>query len=407
VGKRIPNADGTWRVEGKQRPGDGTWRRTAAGWALDRMYGGQRLHVAARTQNEARKAMRKLVKRIDAGLLPRDATITLGAWLAEWRGDILDARQGKRGPLKVTTKETYRTLLTTHVVGREAEDDGKKKLPAITPDAISAIPLDKLKPCDIDGLMVRLTNKGMADSSRRQVYHILRLALESARRNKLIEFNPAAEVDRPVVEQHEAKYLSPADLIALLHAAKGLRYHEVLALVAVTGLRRGEALALKIGDLDLVGGIASVRGTLARVGGKLVVTTTKTKGSTRKVVLVPAVVDMLARLADKRDQERDRAGNLWTDTGFVFTTETGQPVDPRNVFRTMQAAAKKAKLTGIGIHTLRHSVATGMMDSGANVKVVSGLLGHSSAEITLDTYTHETPEAQRRAVESWAAQIGL
>ena len=91
----------------------------------------------------------------------------------------------------------------------------------------------------------------------------------------------------------------------------------------------------------------------------------------------------------------------------MFTTETGQPVDPRNVFRTLQAAAKKANLTDIGIHTLRHSVATGMMDSGENVKVVSGLLGHSSAEITLDTYTHETPEAQLRAVESWAAQIGL
>jgi len=407
MGTRVANTDGTYRVEGKQRPGDGAWRKTAAGWALDRMYDGQRLHVAARTQNDARKAMRELVKRLDAGLPPRDATTTFGAWLAEWSGDILDARQSKRGPLKVTTKETYRTLLRTHVVGREAVDEGKKKLPAIAPDPISATPLDKLKPSDIDRLMVRLTNKGMADSSRRQVYHILRLALESARRDRLIAVNPAADVDRPVVEQHEAKYLSPADLIALLHAAEGLRYHEVLALVAVTGLRRGEALALKVKDLDLVAGVANVRGTLARVGGKLVVTTTKTKGSTRKVVLVPAVVDMLARLADKRDQEREHAGNLWTDTGFVFTTETGQPVDPRNVFRTMQAAAKKAKLTGIGIHTLRHSVATGMMDSGANVKVVSGLLGHSSAEITLDTYTHETPEAQRRAVESWAAKIGL
>ena len=392
MGTRIPNADGTYTVEGKQRPGDGTWRRTAtAGWALDRMYDGQRLHVAARTQNEARKAMRELVKRIDAGLPPRDATITLGAWLAEWRGDILDARQSKRGPLKVTTKETYRTLCKTH----------------LETDPIAKIPLDKLKASDIDRMLVRLAATGRSGSSRRQVYHILRLALEAARRDKLIALNPAADVDRPVVESHEATYLSPADVVRLLEAARGLRYHDVLALVAVTGLRRGEALALKVGDLDLVSGVASVRGTLARVGGKLVVTTTKTKGSTRKVVLVPAVVDMLARLADKREQERDRAGNMWTDTGFVFTTETGQPVDPRNVFRTMQAAAKKAKLTDIGIHTLRHSVATGMMDSGENVKVVSGLLGHSSAEITLDTYTHETPEAQRRAVESWAAQIGL
>jgi integrase len=405
MGKRITAADGTYRVEGKQRPGDGSWRRTAAGWALDRMCDGQRLHVTARTQNEARKAMRELVKRIDAGLPPRDATITFGAWLTEWRGDMLDARQSKRGPLKITTKDTYRTLSQTHVLGREA--DAEKKLEAIPADPISEIPLDKLKASDIDRLMVRMKAKGKSDSSRRQVYHIVRIALEAARRDRLIALNPATDVDRPVVEGHEAKYLSPADVVRLLEAARGLRYHEVLALVAVTGLRRGEALALKVKDLDLVSGVASVRGTLARIGGKLVVTTTKTKGSTRKVVLVPAVVDMLARLADKRDQEREHAGNLWTDTGFVFTTETGQPVDPRNVFRTMQVAAKKAKIEGVGIHTLRHSVATGMMDSGENVKVVSGLLGHSSAEITLDTYTHETPEAQRRAVESWAAKIGL
>jgi integrase len=405
MGKRIATEDGTYRVEGKQRPGDGSWRKTAAGWALDRMYDGQRLHVTARTQNEARKAMRELVKRIDAGLPPRDATITFGAWLAEWRGDMLDARQSKRGPLKITTKDTYRTLSQTHVLGRDA--DAKKKLEAIPADPISEIPLDRLKASDIDRLMVRMKAKGKSDSSRRQVYHIVRIALEAARRDRLIAINPAADADRPVVEAHEAKYLSPADVLRLLEAARDLRYHEVLALVAVTGLRRGEALALRVKDLDLVSGVASVRGTLARVGGKLVVTTTKTKGSTRKVVLVPAVVDMLARLADKRDREREHAGNLWTDTGFVFTTETGQPVDPRNVFRTMQAAAKKAKIEGIGIHTLRHSVATGMMDSGENVKVVSGLLGHSSAEITLDTYTHETPEAQRRAVESWAAKIGL
>ena len=73
----------------------------------------------------------------------------------------------------------------------------------------------------------------------------------------------------------------------------------------------------------------------------------------------------------------------------------------------MQAAARKAKITGVGIHTLRHSVATAMMDSGENVKVVSGLLGRSFEEMTLNVYTHETPDGQRRAVESWAAQSGL
>ena len=379
--------------------GTGNERRLKSGaWAIERMYEGQRLYASGRTKTVAQKAMREQIARMDAGMAPRDSTSTLGAWIQDWRCKGLKARG-----IKESTRSTYDTLLRCHVVGA-AEHEGRSSIDA---DPIAGVTLDKLKPTHIKEWMLRLEDDGLGAASRRQLYHVMRLALEDAVDDDLIARNPAAKVERPVVEQHEAKYLPPADLVRLLKAASDLRYHEVLVLVAVTGLRRGEALALKWEDIDLLVGVATVRGTLARVGGKLVTTSPKTKKSARKVVLVPAVVEMLARLADQQEREKVHASNLWTDTGFVFTTETGRPVDPRNVFRTMQTAAKRANITGIGVHTLRHSVATGMMDGGENVKVVSGLLGHSSSEITLDVYTHETPDAQRHAVENWAAQIGM
>jgi site-specific recombinase XerD len=65
--------------------------------------------------------------------------------------------------------------------------------------------------------------------------------------------------------------------------------------------------------------------------------------------------------------ERLHAGSLWTDTGFVFTTETGQPVDPRNLYRVVQTAAARAGLKHVGVHSLRHSAATAMLEAGVNI----------------------------------------
>ena len=73
-----------------------------------------------------------------------------------------------------------------------------------------------------------------------------------------------------------------------------------------------------------------------------------------------------------------RAGDQWTDSGLVFTTEFGGPVDPRNLLRVMESAAKTAGVDGVGIHTLRHSAAVGWLEAGVHIKAVADLLGHSS-----------------------------
>ena len=98
---------------------------------------------------------------------------------------------------------------------------------------------------------------------------------------------------------------------------------------------------------------------------------------------------MLLR-AQRRTQLADhlRAANIWTETGYVFTTETGEPVDPRSLYRVVSVAGKKLGLSGIGPHTLRHSGAATMLRSGADIKTVSDLLGHSSIAITGDIYGH-------------------
>jgi site-specific recombinase XerD len=75
-------------------------------------------------------------------------------------------------------------------------------------------------------------------------------------------------------------------------------------------------------------------------------------------------------------------GTQWTNTGLVFTTELGGPVDPRNLLRAVEIAAAKAGVEGVGVHTLRHSAAVAWLESGVHIKAVADVLGHSSISVT-------------------------
>jgi site-specific recombinase XerD len=86
----------------------------------------------------------------------------------------------------------------------------------------------------------------------------------------------------------------------------------------------------------------------------------------------------------------------------LFPTHVGTPTDPRNALRAFEGVAERAGLSGVGLHTLRHSAASALIASGAHLKVVQELLGHSSYGITADVYAHVNVEQQREA----AARLG-
>ena len=219
------------------------------------------------------------------------------------------------------------------------------------------ITLDRLRPSDIEAMVLACRARGLSDSSVRQIYTVARLALDGVVRDGLLNRNPAAQVARPSVAHSEARHLDADAVSALLRAAQSSRYHPALVLIAATGLRRGEALALRWSDVDLDAGVLSVRGTLGRVGGRLVISEPKTARSRRTVPLNPAVAALLRRHRTEQKAERLRAGDQWTDSGLVFTTEFGAAVDPRNLLRVLEGAAAAAGVEGAGVHTLRHSAA--------------------------------------------------
>lgn len=238
---------------------------------------------------------------------------------------------------------------------------------------------------------------------------MLRAALDGAVRDGLIARNPAALITRPGVERREAKHLDAADVAAVLKAAEASRYYPALALIAATGLRKGECLALRW-DADMLNldeGWLKVRRTLGRIGDRLVISEPKSERARRTVPLSPAVVAMPRRHRTAQKAERLRAANQWQDRGLVFTTPLGAPVDPRNFLRVMEAAAKAAGVDCDDVHALRHSAAVRWLESGVHIKAVADLLGHSSIAITGDIYGHTSDDTARAAVDGLARRLGL
>jgi len=367
-----------------QRP-DGRWRARIR--YEDPVTGDyKRATFYGRTKTEARQKMKAAIARIEAGSPVKDATQTVADWLKHWREATLEASDRK-----ATTKANYATMSRCH----------------IEPAPFGAIQLARLRPSDVDRLLLSLRSAKLADATVARVFNVLRLALNDAVRDGLVARNPTEGMRQPRVRRKEATFLSAEETRRVIAAAAGSRYEPVMAMIAALGLRRGEALALKWSEVDLDKSTARVIGTLSRMEGELVVTEPKTEKSRRVLALSPAMVRRLK--AHKRQQTQDRlaAGNLWRDTGLVFTTEFGGPLEPGNVLRAVKGAADKANVPHATVHTLRHSAATALLENGVNLKAVSELLGHADIRITADVYGHVTEDAARQAMTTLSDVLGL
>ncbi|WP_046321311.1 site-specific integrase [Mycobacterium sp. UM_Kg1] len=355
--------------------------------------------VYGRTRADVNDKLRKVRERLEAGAPATDTKQTVGAWMAHWRTTTLAASDRK-----ASTQELYSNLSRRHL---EAAPFGAIRLDRLKASDIDALVLAmraKMKPAAVEGGEPR---RALSDSTIRQVYTVLRAGLDGAVRDGLLARNPAAQVKRPGLERREAKHLDPAAVTAVLRAAEDSRYHPALVLIASTGLRKGEALGLSWERVDLESGTLKVTATLVRNGNRLVLSEPKSERSRRTVPISPAVVALLRRQRATQAAERLRAANQWTETDLVFTTEFGTPVDPRNLLRVIEVAAKAAGVDDVGVHTLRHSAAVAWLESGGHIKAVADLLGHSSIAITGDVYGHTSDDAARAAIDGLSAALRI
>jgi len=233
----------------------------------------------------------------------------------------------------------------------------------------------------------------------------LRGALAVAVEDKQIPFNPAAVVKPPLQEQMEVQVFSQEQARAFLDAVRGTRLEAAYTSAVAVGLRQGEILGLQWSDVNLETGVLAVRHALQRVDKKLVQVEPKSKKSRRTMQLPAVCVAAFARHRTLQEQEREWAGSRWQETGYVFTTRVGTPMDARDLLRDYYSitrpTAKKGvnplvlKFPAIRFHDLRHSAATLLLAQGVSARYIAELLGHSQVSFTLQTYAHVLKEVER------------
>jgi integrase len=177
-----------------------------------------------------------------------------------------------------------------------------------------------------------------------------------------------------------------AQTAEFLRLARGHRLYALFHLVALRGLRRGEAAGLRWSDLDLDAGTLTVSGQLRQLGGRMTTEPPKSDAGRRVIALNKTMITALREHKARQQAERAAAGDRWTETGYVFTTQTGKPVGPDRMTRLFRRLVAGSGLPPVTLHGLRHGAAA--LAAGTDLKVVQDQLGHSTIVLTADTYTN-------------------
>lgn len=217
----------------------------------------------------------------------------------------------------------------------------------------------------------------------------LRTILADAVDHGHLSANPAAKVKAPARHDREdtLQFLQPDEIARLLDVAEE-PWRSLYLLAVHTGLRRGELLGLRWGDLDLRKRLLSVRRSLSRVpdgegGYQVKDSPLKTRHSRRSLDLSPAIVEALLAIPAGDDPERDH----------VLRSQARGPIDPDNVDRAWKRHLTAAGLADRPFHSTRHTHATLLIAAGVHPKAIQARLGHASITTTLNTYGHLMPSA--------------
>lgn len=346
--------------------------------------------VLAKTKAECEKKLNELIKASFSitGKLPGQAKASMpfGDWIDMWYKNY------NRNTVRETTREGYENRIYKHII-----------------PGIGNIPLDRLTQDDLqdfyDSLKRsgRLINKekrgdGLSDRMVRACHASCRMALEKAVNEGLIPVNPAIGCKLPPKKAKEMQVLTHDEIQRFLIQAKHDGYYEIFLLDLATGLRRGELLGLKWGDLNFDTGELHIERQVARINGELKTIPPKTKASVRSVILPKTVLSVLSEY-----RRSNPVNAVWI---FPSPVKENSPRDPDSLYQKMQLVLERADCKKVRFHDLRHTFATLALEHGMDVKTLSTVIGHTSSQTTLDVYSHITTEMQRKAAQAIDRGIG-
>ena len=291
--------------------------------------------------------------------------------------------------------------------------DSLRRKSARVYQGIGHIRLDKLTALHIQALVNNLQEEGinkttggtLAPSTIRGYMTFISTVLSYAARMGVVASNPCSRVTLPAAQHKEKEVYTLQEAQQLLDSLQGAPtvWRVFFTLAIYGGFRRGELLGLEWPDIDLEAHTISIRRTSNYTKDKGVYTdTTKTAGSQRTVKMPPEVMSLLRSWKAEHAQQRLILGQQWAAGDRVISSGTGKAVATSSPREWLQRHCKRTGQRCLGIHVFRHLNASLLINSGADVRTVSAMLGHSNTTTTLNLYAHSFQEAQARASEAVA-----
>ena len=335
-------------------------------------------------KHDADKFVNSTIKAVSEGTYQHVKPILMGDLFDKWITDDLEYRR-KLNALKASTAKSYRSMIKEHLRPAFAEHRSDR----LTHEVVSGW-TRRMADAVAAGTYTVKTFRNLLNL----LHAILGWAKEPARAYLL--HDPLPKRLKLKQARVERRFLEPDDLDALIGAAESPD-DTIIKVGAYTGVRRGELFALKWTDLEPGDATTAARLRIRRGIYQGIVSTPKTEHSER-------VVDIGATLVDELMIYKAMYPPM--GEGYIFRTATGTPMDPDNWYhRRFTPTVDRAKLSDVGLHTLRHTYASILINQGENIKYVSRQLGHASIQITADLYGHLFKETSLAAMQRLDARI--
>ena len=371
MAKRRPQGDGTIR-----KRSDGRWEaRIIVGHKND----GSPIYKSAfaKTQKSALKELHQLIELYRDVDLTEDCRMTLGEWIDKWLDKYM------MFTLRESTIEGYRCM-AEHQIKRFI---GNKQLTSLTTADVQRFynkvkKEGRAKPHPIYGYE-------LSNTMVRKAHMLLHQALDVAVKERLIVRNPTDGTTIPKKTTPEKQVLDDGQLERFMETIREEPYwNDFFYVEVMTGLRRGEICGLKWQDINFEENKLQVKRSVSvKKGGGVSIGETKTETGVRCIQMPPSVAELL----------KSKKQTAITEWVFPHFQHPEQPISPASAYRKLKVILKNAELPLIRFHDLRHTFATHATQGGVDPKTLAGILGHTNASFTLDTYTHVTSDMQKSA----------
>ena len=373
---------------------DGRWEvRLSAG--IDYKTGKpRRTSTCCNTRQEAISILQQQAHEVRTQGWRDPMSVTLGEWYEYWLDTYM------KDTVKQSTYASYRSYLNKHFC------------------VLGKILLKKLEPHTLQEFYnYKFREEGLSPKTLRNYHMALHKCLQQAVKERLLVYNPCDAVTLPSGEKPEISVFTNDQQRALVQASYRHRYGVFIRLDLCTGLRMGELLALKWEDIDFSTAQLHVRRTINRLAKyeahdgenktEIVFGTPKTKNSRRTIPLTRTMADELTRWKQQQAQDKIRAGDKYTDDGFIVTNEFGHYFEQKTFKDYYDRLLKDADIGHFTFHALRHTFATRALERGMDYKTLSAILGHYSVAFTMDTYVHSMDEHKRHEMDKMDDMFGM